>query len=289
MYNNKMNYWEQLGLDGPTQDIKKIKKAYAKKAHEVNPEDDPEGFVALHNAYKAAIGMARANSRAQEMEESARRTGEPATEPKPAKDPYDFSDLTPASSDDALNSIITFKKENKIETEEQVEKLSRRALIIITRELFRKYSISSMYKRDPGIWNEFWDEPAVKYFERDPEFRKWVVDSTHYPPFKEANMKIADGLNALPEEHKWFEGKDPVIKPKPAKKMNPLLLFVLSSAGLFAMSLALGFLMRYSGMLKKSEPYEVVMIAAGTTLIGIILHFWDEGSKIIKEKLNKKK
>jgi hypothetical protein len=47
--------WDSLGLDGPTDDLRAIKKAYAKKLKTVRPDDDPEGFMAL----REALDMAR--------------------------------------------------------------------------------------------------------------------------------------------------------------------------------------------------------------------------------------
>lgn len=283
-----MNLWEQLGLDGPTQDINAIKKAYAKKAHEINPEDNPEGFVELHKAYKTAIGIARAQARTrtQVKEETAKKetltdqeSQQNPNTPTTPTDQYDFSDLSPISPDDHLNNIITFRKENKIETAEQVSKLSRRALIIITRELYVKYATYAAYRRDPEVWHEFWEEPAVKYFERDPEFRKWVVRNTYDPEHKKNNAEIAASLESLPEEHKWFKGKDPVVPAEPKKKMNPVLLFILSAVGLFALSLVIGFAMSWTNMLRGSEPHEIVLLSLGITLVAILMHLFEKMGK----------
>ena len=50
--------WEILGLDGPTTDLKAIKKAYARKLREVRPDEDPAGFMALREAFDQAKRMA---------------------------------------------------------------------------------------------------------------------------------------------------------------------------------------------------------------------------------------
>lgn len=49
-----MSPWEVLGLDGPTDDLKAIKRAYAKKLRVTRPDDDPEGFMALRDALEHA-------------------------------------------------------------------------------------------------------------------------------------------------------------------------------------------------------------------------------------------
>lgn len=50
--------WEILGLDEPTDNLKHIKKAYARKLKLTRPDDDPEGFMALREALNMAQGHA---------------------------------------------------------------------------------------------------------------------------------------------------------------------------------------------------------------------------------------
>lgn len=49
--------WTILGLE-PTQDVSAIKRAYAQKARACHPEEDPEGFLELREAYQAALDYA---------------------------------------------------------------------------------------------------------------------------------------------------------------------------------------------------------------------------------------
>lgn len=49
-----MSFWDILGID-PTNDTSAVKKAYAKELRKHHPEDDPEGFQTLHEAYSAAL------------------------------------------------------------------------------------------------------------------------------------------------------------------------------------------------------------------------------------------
>ena len=52
-----MNIWEVLGIE-PTKDIVIIRNAYSEKVKATHPEDNPEGFAELKDAYKAAIKRA---------------------------------------------------------------------------------------------------------------------------------------------------------------------------------------------------------------------------------------
>ena len=49
--------WTALGLE-PTKDVSAIKRAYAEKAKTCHPEEDPEGFLQLRQAYQTALAYA---------------------------------------------------------------------------------------------------------------------------------------------------------------------------------------------------------------------------------------
>ena len=51
------NIWTVLGI-APTKDVSAIKRAYAEKARTCHPEENPEGFLQLRQAYQAALNCA---------------------------------------------------------------------------------------------------------------------------------------------------------------------------------------------------------------------------------------
>ncbi len=54
-----MNWpWSELGLPGPS-DLAAVRRAYAQRLKTTHPEDDPEGFQRLHEAYQEARRLAR--------------------------------------------------------------------------------------------------------------------------------------------------------------------------------------------------------------------------------------
>lgn len=79
--------WSELGLPGPA-GPEEVKHAYAQTLKQVHPEEDPEGFQRLHQAYQAARRMARTFVR------SAPIGTQPATEDDP-----DFEDLSSQPDD----------------------------------------------------------------------------------------------------------------------------------------------------------------------------------------------
>lgn len=52
-----MSIWKILGIE-PTTDKRAIRRAYAAKTRKIHPEDAPEEFQELHEAYQAALGYA---------------------------------------------------------------------------------------------------------------------------------------------------------------------------------------------------------------------------------------
>jgi hypothetical protein len=51
-----MDIWGELGIE-PTRESRRIRRAYAARLKHVHPEDDPEGFQALRQAYETALAL----------------------------------------------------------------------------------------------------------------------------------------------------------------------------------------------------------------------------------------
>jgi len=54
-----MEDWQCVGLDGPSLDATAIKRAYAKRLRATRPDDDPQGYQALREAYDRLLADAK--------------------------------------------------------------------------------------------------------------------------------------------------------------------------------------------------------------------------------------
>lgn len=60
-----MNFWSILGIQ-PTNNLKDIKRAYAKQSKVYHPEDDPENFQRLQKAYQEALAWQKTHTENEE-------------------------------------------------------------------------------------------------------------------------------------------------------------------------------------------------------------------------------
>ncbi|MBQ8781058.1 MAG: J domain-containing protein, partial [Oscillospiraceae bacterium] len=86
--------WQTLGIQ-PTTDIKAIKSAYAKLAKQYNPEEYPEEFQKIFDAYKAACAYAKRNRplRTSDLPSSHIPPKQERTEEIADEDELDFSGI----------------------------------------------------------------------------------------------------------------------------------------------------------------------------------------------------
>ena len=56
MLNREQEIWEALGIT-PTTNKREVKKAYAEAVKHCHPEEEPEAFQKLYEAYQAALNL----------------------------------------------------------------------------------------------------------------------------------------------------------------------------------------------------------------------------------------
>lgn len=93
--------WNILGLNGPTDDLREIKKAYAKKLKTTRPDDDPAAFMALREALEKAQGHAYYQHHIQAHSQSKDSDEDVETDTSELIKPILEETETPATIDDA--------------------------------------------------------------------------------------------------------------------------------------------------------------------------------------------
>ncbi|SDB29296.1 hypothetical protein SAMN02910298_01430 [Pseudobutyrivibrio sp. YE44] len=110
--------WQDLGIE-PTDDVRAIKKAYAKKSREYHPEEFPEEFARLKASYEKAIEIAKSGQKPSHLYyESADELEEQETSETEDEEELDYEEQIKAEQHWIVNQ---FKEEEKQKAEEKPE------------------------------------------------------------------------------------------------------------------------------------------------------------------------
>lgn len=197
-----MNCWDILGL-APTKDLGAIRRAYAAAAAQYNPEDHPEEFLAVRQAYEQAAAYARGREPSVAAPE---QTGTPP--------PFSEEAFQPEHSSDAGG--FTLRDECQPEAVFVSPALDHFA------ELYR-----SKQRRDRKRWDLWFTSPEFLAVFHDPRFtealRRAVEEAgEEFPPPKEFQTALAaayrfravvyqDRTEFALEEGAGFEGLDDIL------------------------------------------------------------------------------
>lgn len=136
-----MDIWALLGIE-KTVDTKVIKRAYAKVLKNYHPEDDPEGFMRVREAYEKALGQAKAASKGVNFL---------------VFDPISFEDTNKCNSEnvstpkDTIDSIHIRNNEEKFPTKSKEQFLER--IELLYNDIFKR--------RDITCWQDLFTELTV--------------------------------------------------------------------------------------------------------------------------------
>lgn len=112
-----MNIWQILQIE-PTTDLREIKKAYAKRSIEVHPEEKPEEFSILYEAYQNALNYAKM-AEPRKMED--REQGENSAPSLPV-----FSeDFKPEIGAENNSNIFTYFSKRQVELQKKIEEFQK--------------------------------------------------------------------------------------------------------------------------------------------------------------------
>jgi len=160
--------WDILGIE-PTRDIKEIKKAYAALAKKNNPEEHPEEFRRIHDAYKAATAFAKA----------------PVITPAVVAHTGESEDACAPKHDEKFTGLPEKKPFVQEEKQEEfnfsyVEGVNEKPLRIVTHEDMVKAALLKMeiilkdptFRNSAYIWENYFRENYIHSIVSDEEFRK---------------------------------------------------------------------------------------------------------------------
>ena len=164
--------WEILGIER-TNDKLEIRKAYTKLAHTISPEEDPEGFQRIHNAFKEALRYAGSGEFPIDIPQADIPSDKPG-EAEPEKEevpvlPYDFSSVIDPNGDLPSDVkywtelIASFKNDIGIETPEDVLRWKPGTMLQRSEMLFSLYKNLYACSHDKGTWDSFFEEPLIRH------------------------------------------------------------------------------------------------------------------------------
>lgn len=223
------NCWKVLGIE-PTKDKAAIKSAFAKLAHKVSPEDQPEEYQRIHDAYKQAMMIAKRSAAPAFSGTVTDMISKPAEQQEEKEeDPYDFSIVAGApeehydkSVERLLDCIVEFKERNGITTFADVANRKSQGLTMMAVDLFGMYADLTIMMNDSSVWDSYFEEPSVKSVAYEPGFRKFLRDQIehHNPPYPEKLdeycKKVAEEVAKTQEE---LRRRDEIEKKKERRDM----------------------------------------------------------------------
>lgn len=187
-------FWNILGIE-PTKDKTVIKRSFSKLAHEKNPEDDPEGYAKLHDAYKEALNYAS---------EKIVVVSENGNTVKENQSAYDFSSV----NDDDRPLLMTiaglteeirrFKIKNNVYTYENLFQKPVSELHEITISLFKLYAALAFKTDNMNVWTAFFNEPLITIVLEEPDLRSFLID---YFPEGDVNRATIAGFISSYEDN----------------------------------------------------------------------------------------
>lgn len=186
-----MNIWEILGI-APTIDKKIIRRAYAEKTRKIHPEEKPEEFRQLHEAYQAALGYAEFVSKGNLPPGSlaampaAESAGEKAPEPPeaeesaetaaevPADDSAGESDTEGTSADTAEEELLSYFAGSQEKQQQRID-------------AFLKYwtGLESVYKKPEVVewWKTYLASEEFQEIRNHPQVLHILVEEMDHKLF----------------------------------------------------------------------------------------------------------
>lgn len=167
-----MNFWSILGIQ-PTNNLKDIKRAYAKQSKVYHPEDDPENFQRLQKAYQEALAWQKLHSENEDMDavighkqadgsvvglvsasqlEASFKQAADASKSSQNQESFEELELTASATEEVEDKQVTEHDFQQVISEEEQEQLDELALSDI-HETFN-HSEPHSRTREDSVLNE---------------------------------------------------------------------------------------------------------------------------------------
>lgn len=165
-----MDCFEVLGIE-ETKEVKKIKRAYAARTKEFHPEEHPEEFKVLHDAYEEALTFAR-----QVYED--------------AKEQEEYPDVVESPPNEAAQFAKAVNPEWEAAFEQIVDASKRDDLIWTVRRIMedcRNLYLDEVAREKLYRWKDLFEEPQYAEVLKTKEFvTAWYefLESHHLFPFR---------------------------------------------------------------------------------------------------------
>ena len=171
-----MNFWSILSIQ-PTNNLKDIKRAYAKQSKVYHPEDDPENFQRLQKAYQEALAWQKSHSENEDMDavighkqadgsvaglvsasqlEASFKQAADSSKSSQNQDSIEELELTASATEEVEDKQVTEHVFQQVISEEEQEQLDELALSDIHEtfnqsEPYSRTSEDSVFREDLAI------------------------------------------------------------------------------------------------------------------------------------------
>lgn len=179
-----------LGL-GPDADERAIKRAYAARLKTTRPDNDPEGFQALNEAYQAALDWVRSRGNATQVKPMASMPENDIDEDAPAES---VGTVTRILSQDALFSLIGAQHETQQSPDQNIVSIDAHA---------HEHAFTHLSENEPngGSPAAVESQTETAHFDPDTFFEACIA-----PGVRNRDGELLNWLNAQPAlwslEHK---------------------------------------------------------------------------------------
>lgn len=177
--------WQRLGMDGPTADLLSIKKAYAARLKKTRPDDDPEAYQALRQAYEWSLQWAtrQADPVAQQSppEHPHEASPEPAAETSLARSDSAVNEVSPQVTAPTTELSPVAVKTDNAKPQEQELITTPESLVAQTHEVWRHQGEAALLLHWPTLRQSLDDLPLTALPEASARLADFVLHEPELP------------------------------------------------------------------------------------------------------------